>query len=199
MDSLRVVGLVVFLVPLLILGAIVAAVVVAIRRKGREEEWELEPKQLFLHLLAMVTLYISAAGLIMLIWGLAARWFPDPFLSYEYGGDSGPVRAGISMAVVAFPIFLYLASRIRKSVAGGEIRADSPLRSAFVFVNLYVVAVSVLITLMVSVNALLAGDLTPRFGVRAGGVLVVVGLLYLYYRSELEAGTPAGSTSEVPR
>ena len=40
---------------------------------------------------------------------------------------------------------------------------------------------------MVTVNAFLNGDLTPRFLVRAGGVLTIVGLVYLYYRSELEA------------
>lgn len=189
MDNLRVVGLLAVLVPLAIIGAILAAVVLAVRRRSRAGSWDLAPKQIFLHLLAMATLYISAAGVLILIWGLAEHWFPDPYLTYDYGGDSGAVRGGISMAVVAFPIFLGLALQIRRKTLSGEIPAGSGLRSGFVYANLFVVAVAVLITLMVSVNAFLNGDLTPRFAVRAGGVLLLVGLLYLYYRSELEAGS----------
>ncbi|HEX2053449.1 MAG TPA: DUF5671 domain-containing protein [Actinomycetota bacterium] len=198
MDSLRVVGFLVMLVPLAILGAVVAAVVVAVRRRSRAESWDLAPKQIFLHLLAMATLYISAAGVLILLWALAEQWFPDPYLTFDYGGDSDAVRGGISMAVVAFPIFLVLAVQIRRKTANGEIPAASALRAGFVYANLFVVAVAVLITLMVSVNAFLDGDLTPRFAVRAGGVLLLVGLLYLYYRSELEAGSVVGpSQTEV--
>lgn len=197
MDSLRVIGLLVVLVPLAVLGGIVAAIVVAVRRRG-EAGWDASPKHVFLFLLAMVTLYLSAAGVLMLIWGLAQAWFPDPALSYDYGGDSGPVRAGISMAVVSFPIFLYLAAQLRRRSRSGEVPPGSPLRAAFVYVNLFVVAVAAVITLMVSVNAFLNGDLTPRFGVRAGGVLLIAGLLYLYYRSELQLDlAAAGSKPEV--
>lgn len=189
------IGLLALLVPLAVIGGIVAAIVVAVRRRQPGEEFS--PKHLFMYLLAMVTLYLSAAGVLMLIWGLAEVWFPDPALGFDYGGDSGPVRAGISMAVVAFPIFLYLAAQVRRRSRSGEIPAGSALRSAFVYTNLFVVTLAAVITLMVSVNAFLNGDLTPRFGVRAGGVLLIAGVLYLYYRSELDSGAAGETKPEV--
>ena len=91
------------------------------------------------------------------------------------------------MAIVAFPIFIYLSLLVRRKVKSGEIEARATFRTGFLYFNLFVIAVTVLVTLMVTVNAFLNGDLTPRFLVRAGGVVAIVGLVYLYYRSELEA------------
>lgn len=175
------IGLFGLLIPLILVGVLVTVVVVSVNRSresGVESGSPLSPKDIFLHLLAAATLYISAIGVLVLIWGLAEYWFPDEFETFNSGADGGAVRGGVSMAIVAFPIFVYLSVLIRRRIKS---------RTAFVYVNLFLVTVVSLITLMVTVNALLAGDLTPRFLVRAGGVLGIVGLIYLYYRSELQA------------
>lgn len=188
-------GLFGLLIPLLVIGGIVAIVVVSINRsrlRGEDSGEPLSPKYIFLFLLSTATLYISAVGLLILIWGLAEYWFPDPYAGFDYSSDSGAVRGGISMAIVAFPIFLYLALLTRRKVRAGEIQAGSTIRTGFIYFNLFIVTVTVMITLMVVVGAFLGGDLTPRFLVRSGGVLGTVGLVYLYYRSELEA---SGTTS----
>lgn len=194
---MRVIGLLGLLIPLLVIGGIVAIVVVSINRarlRGEDGGEPLSPKYVFIYLLATATLYISAIGVLILIWGLAEYWFPDPYAGFDYNSDSGAVRGGVSMAIVAFPIFVYLGVLVRRKIASGEILATSSLRTGFIYFNLFVITVAALITLMVVVGAFLGGDLTPRFMVRAGGVLGVVGLVYLYYRSELEAGSGGSST-----
>ncbi len=184
------IGLIGLLIPLLILGGIVAVIVVVVnrsRRKSDAEETSVSPKDVFIYLLTAATLYISATGVLILIWGLAEYWFPDPYRTFRSGSDSGAVRVGVAMAIVAFPVFVYLTLLVRRKIRRGEIDPASTLRTGFIYFNLFVVAVTALITLMVTIDTFLGGDLTPRFLVRAGGVLLIAGLVYLYYRSELEA------------
>lgn len=179
------------IVPLVVIGGIVAVVVLAVSRNRREDSsHSLSPRDIFTYLLAAATLYITASGVLMLVWGLAEYWFPDPLRGFGYSPMDGGVRVGISMAVVAFPIFVYLSMLVRRWVRAGSIQPDAPLRVGFIYFNLFVVAVTTLITLIATVNSFLGGDLTPRFLVRAGGVLAVAGLVYLYYRGELGVAGP---------
>ncbi|CAN5882166.1 hypothetical protein BH23ACT12_BH23ACT12_06510 [soil metagenome] len=192
------------LMLLVLIGVVVTVVVVSVnksRESGLDHGEVIAPKDVFVHLLAAATLYISAIGVLVLIWGLAEFWFPDRYRSFDSGTDSGVVRGGLSMAIVAFPIFIYLSLMLRRRIESGELDPHAALRTGFIFVNLFVVTVASLITLMVTVNAFLAGDLTPRFLVRAGGVMGIVGLIYLYYRSELEAipGRQGGTEPEVSK
>jgi hypothetical protein len=187
---LRVLGLIGLLIPLLILGGIVAVIVVAVNRTRRKSDAEgisVSPKDVFIYLLTAATLYISATGVLILLWSLAEYWFPDPYRTFGSRSDGGAVRIGVAMAIVAFPVFVYLTLLVRRKIRSGEIDPASSLRTGFIYFNLFVVAVTALITLMVTVDAFLGGDLTTRFLVRAGGVLLIAGLVYLYYRSELEA------------
>ena len=183
-------GLIGLLIPLILIGVVATVVVVSVNRsreRGVDGGEPVSPKDVFLHLLAAATLYLSAMGVLVLIWGLAEHWFPDGYQTYSSGLDGGAVRGGVSMAIVAFPIFAYLTVLIRRRVKTEELNPLATVRSSFIYVNLFLVTVAALITLMVSVNAFLAGDLTPRFLMRAGGVLGIVGLIYLYFRSELES------------
>lgn len=194
-------GLFSLLIPLMIVGGIVAVVVVSVQR-GREKDAAqavpVSPKDVFVYLLSTVTLYISAAGVLTLIWGLAEYWFPDPFRSsFSSGLGGGGVRVGVSMAIVAFPIFIFLARLVHKKIRSGEINPGSTLRTGFIYFNLFVISVTTLVTMMVTVGTFLGGDLTPRFFVRAGGVLLIVGLVYLYYRNELDSAHSGGKQPEV--
>lgn len=195
------IGFLGLLIPLLILAGVVALVVVVVNKSRSRSEPEgtaVSPKDVFVYLLTAATLYLSALGLLILIWSLAEYWFPDPFRGFD-GTDSGGVRVGVAMAIVAFPIFVYLTLYVRKKIRSGEIESGSSLRIGFIYFNLFVVAVTALVTLMVTVEAFLGGDLTPRFLVRAGGVLLVAGLVHLYYRSELQAagGNAVAKSPEV--
>jgi hypothetical protein len=185
-------GMVAFLVQLLVLAGIVAAVVVAVNRRrsgGGSAINANTPRDVFTNLLTTISLYVSAAGAMLIISGLADYWFPD----LEYLGDpwTENARIGISMAVVAFPIFLYLTKLSRARVRSGETRPDSRLRQAFIYLSLFVASVIVLVDLMVVVHDLLSGDLTARFLMKATGLLVLAALVFRYYQLELAIGPAA--------
>jgi len=174
------------LFQLLVVVGIVAVVVMAVSRKRSGTHPPISPtapRDVFTYLLTAIALYISATGVMLIIWGLADYWFPG----FENPGDhwTDNARIGISMAVVAFPIFVYLNKVSRARIRGGETDPDSRLRQSFIYLSLFIAAVVVLVDLMVVINDLLSGDLTPRFLMKAGGLVVVAGLVFTYYRMEL--------------
>lgn len=173
------------LFQLLVVGGIVAAIVMAVSRKRSGSQVAISPtapRDVFTYLLTAISLYISAAGVMLIIWGLADYWFPGFDFSAHRTDD---VRIGISMAVVAFPIFLYLSKVSHTRLRRGETNHDSRLRQAFIYLNLFIAAVVVLVDPMVAIYDLLSGDLTARFLMKAGGLLVVAGLVFRYYQMEL--------------
>lgn len=177
---MAVLGLVSLLIPLLVLAGLVAGVVVLInKKKGSAQSGTEVARDVLVHLLATVTLYLTVVGVLLVIWSLAEVWFPQ----YPGAGgralQGGPMRVGIAMAIVAFPVFIYLNSYTRRRESTGT----PGLGAVFAYVNLFVVIVTALVDLMVVINAYLNGDLTPRFLVRAGAVLLMAALVYLYYRS----------------
>jgi hypothetical protein len=185
-ESLAVVTMFGLLIPLLIVLGIVAAIVVAVgrRRSGTSPPISpTAPRDVFTYLLTAIALYISATGVMLIVWGLADFWFPGFETSAEHWTDNA--RGGISMAVVAFPIFLYLNKVSRARLRSGETNPDSPLRQAFIYLNLFIAAVVVMVDLMVVIYDFLSGDLTPRFLMKAGRLLVIAGLVFGYYRTEL--------------
>lgn len=144
-------------------------------------------RNVFFYLLTFLTLYLSAVGLIMLTWGLGDIWFPDR-LDYFDGGRT--VRTGIAMVVVAFPAFMYLASYLRRNISPNELSERSLLRKILIYLTMFVVALTAIGDVISLIYNFLGGDLTGRFVVRAAGILLVSGLVFLYYIGDLRSKEP---------
>lgn len=151
------------------------------------------PRNVFVHLLHLVTLYVSAVGAAVLIWGLADHWFEDP--TQRLRTHSG-IRTGISMLIVAFPVFLYLSAYIGRMVKAGDMPPRSTLRRVMTYITLFVIAVTAIVDLITILYNFLGGDLTARFAVKAFGILAITALVYLYYRGELRAQKEGASWTE---
>lgn len=188
-------GLISLLVPLLLIGGIVAGVVVLVnKRKADADSGTVVVRDVLLQLLTTATLYLSVVGVLLVIWNLAEFWFPQYPDARSGVLDEGPTRAGIAMALVAFPVFVYMSMYTKKTQSPETVG----LRQTFAYINLFVVMVTVLVDLMVVINSYLSGDLTPRFFVRAAGVLLMAALVYLYYRnhSSREAHENSAGTTQ---
>lgn len=150
------------------------------------------PRNVFIYLLNFLVLYLSALGAAILVWGLADHWFRDPLESYY---SNGPIRTGIAMLVVAFPLFLYLNVYIRRSVEGGALAERSMVKKVLTYLTLFLIAITTIVDLITVIYTFLGGDLTARFAVRGFGILLIAGFVYLYYLGELrepkEAPAPA--------
>ena len=63
------------------------------------------PRDVFLHLLAIVTLYWSAITFVTLLWQYINYYLPD-VLNYYYQGTNYAIRFAVSSLVIVFPIFI---------------------------------------------------------------------------------------------
>ncbi|CAN5882216.1 hypothetical protein BH23ACT12_BH23ACT12_06520 [soil metagenome] len=143
---------------------------------------DLGPRNVFVYLLNFLTLYLSAIGAALLTWGLADHWFEDPLDTYV---GAGPIRSGIAMLVVAFPLFLYMNRLIGRSVGAGEMSERSMVKKVLTYITLFVLAITSIVDLIMIIYYFLGGDLTGRFAVRGVGILMIAGFVFMYYLSEL--------------
>jgi hypothetical protein len=142
------------------------------------------PRNVFVYLLSLLTLYLTAIGTAVLVWGLADYWFPDPIERFR---STGGIRTGISMVVVAFPAFMYLNVYMARKLRSGELPTRSMLRRVMTFVTLFIIALTAIVDLIAILYNFLGGDLTARFAVKAFGILAITGLVFLYYLGELRS------------
>lgn len=155
------------------------------------------PRNVFVYLLNFLTLYLSAFGAALLTWGLADHWFRDPLDTYV---SRGPIRSGIAMLVVAFPLFLYLNRLIDRSVETPGVTERSMLKKVLTYLTLFLIAITTIIDLITVIYFFLGGDLTARFAVRGTGILLIAGFVYFYYLSDLkEPKVPAAATPHPPQ
>ncbi|MEX0789493.1 MAG: DUF5671 domain-containing protein [Actinomycetota bacterium] len=153
------------------------------------------PRNVFVYLLNFLTLYLSAIGASLLTWGLADHWFEDPLDTY--GAGSGPIRSGIAMLLVAFPVFLYLNRLLGRSAGAGEMSEQSMVKKVLTYLTLFLIAITAIIDLIAVIYVFLGGDLTARFAVRGGGILMIAGFVYAYYLTALKGpGEPAAEVVE---
>lgn len=161
------------------------------------------PRNVFVYLLNFLALYLSALGAAILTWGLADHWFRDPLESY-YSNE--PLRTGIAMLVVAFPLFIYLNVYIRRSVDEGGLAQRAMIKRVLTYLTLFLIAITTIIDLITVIYNFLGGDLTARSAVKGFGILLIAGFVFLYYLGELrepkEPATgpaqPAPVTPEAP-
>lgn len=141
------------------------------------------PRDVFLYLLNFLSLYISAIGLAVLSWGVVDQVVDGPVQSSS--GSEGTVRIGLSMVVVAFPVFMYLTISIRKRFDSLEMSPGSLLRKILTYITLFVIAVTAVVDLISVVYVFLGGEVTTRFFLKAAIIFVMVSLVFSYHLIDL--------------
>ncbi len=148
------------------------------------------PRDVFLHLLAMVTLYWSAVSFIMLCWQYVNYFFPDA-LNYGYYDFSGSIRFAVSSLIIVFPIFLVVSWFLNRIyVKESEVR-ESKIRKWLIYLTLFVASLVIIGDLIYVINTFLGGEITPRFLLKALSILVVALVVFGYYLDDVRKNTPS--------
>lgn len=138
------------------------------------------PRDAFLYLLQLASLYLSAIAAVGIAWGLADQG------QQSFGRTpASEIRASISVALVSFPTFLLVTRVVRRKLASGDMSARGLMRRVLTYGMLFLLTVSLVIDLIVVVFLLLGGDLTSSALIKGGVTLGVAGLTFLYYLGEL--------------
>lgn len=148
------------------------------------------PKDVFLHLLAVVTLYVSVVAFIALWWQYINILFPD-LLKYQdyYGGYASYTYDGIRLAmaalIIVFPVHILISWLIGREFKLDPAKREIRVRKWLWYITLFVSAVTIIVDLIILVNNFLKGELSTQFFLKVLIVLSVAAAVFGYYLWDL--------------
>ena len=148
-----------------------------------ETQHKTSPKDVFLHLLAIVALYFSAGSFITLIFQLVNVWIPDLVAEHFYNlqGIYQAIRWSISVLVVVFPVYILTSWFLNKGYLANPSKRNLWIRKWLIYFTLFVSAIIIIGDLVFLMNNLLGGELTIRFLLKVLTVLFVASSVFSYY------------------
>lgn len=139
-------------------------------------------KEGFVYLLMFITLYISAFNFGSMIFDFINMGFPDP-LQQNY--DLSSMRFSVAALIVAFPIFLWLSTSIRRSIVKDPSKQASKVRKWLIYFTLLIAASVMICDLIGLLVRLLGGDLSLPFMLKIATILFIAGMIFAYYLWDL--------------
>lgn len=138
------------------------------------------PKDFFLHIGVIATLYVSAISLITLLFQVIETAYPDALNPYVDPYSAG-IRWAIASLVIVFPLFLLLSWLLEKDYNRNPEKRTLAIRRWLNYLTLFVAGVVIATDLIVLINSFLGGEFTTRFILKVLVVLVVAGFVFGYY------------------
>ena len=141
------------------------------------------PKDVFLHLLSIVTLYTSGIAFITLIFQYINVIFPDVLASGSYYIRSAysAIRWAISVLVVVFPAYILTSWFLEKSYQKNPEKRNLKIRRWLVYFTLFAASVIIIGDFATLIYSLLGGELTIRFVLKVLTIFAVSGAVFGYY------------------
>jgi len=146
------------------------------------------PRDLFLHLLAVVTLYWSSVSFGAILWQYINYFFPD-VLSYS-GSISEIMKFAVSSLIIVFPVFILVSWYLNKIYRREAEVRESKIRKWLIYLTLFIASIVIIVDLVTTINALLGGEVTTRFILKALTILFIAGLVFGYYLNDVRRDTP---------
>lgn len=162
-----------------------------------ELQEKVSPKDVFIHLLAIVALYASAISFLVLAFKAIGLAFPDPVDgggSYVVIAARQAIRQAIATLVVMFPLYLFVTRRLNASYVTEPMKLQLRIRKWLVHFTLFVAALVIAGDCVTLIYNFLEGELTVRFFLKVIAVLFVAGSIFWYYLADLKDLRNAKST-----
>ncbi|HLC44551.1 MAG: hypothetical protein A2722_01720 [Candidatus Doudnabacteria bacterium RIFCSPHIGHO2_01_FULL_50_11] len=154
------------------------------------------PKDVFYHLLAIVTLYVSVISFIALLFQYINVWFPDQ-LNFYYQGALDGIRWATSALLIVWPVYVLMSWLIGKEEMQVPQKRELRVRKWLLYLTLFIAAITIIVDLIRLVYNFYSGDLTIRFFLMVVVVLAVAGGVFGYYIWDLRRGV--GAVSPIPK
>ena len=142
------------------------------------------PRDVFLHLLAIITLYWSAVSFITLLFQYVNHFLPDPLMTSDY--YLGPIRFAIASLIIVFPVFVTISWFLNRIYAREPQLREMKLRKWLIYFTLFIAALVIIGDLVRVILAYLEGGITLQFILKALSVLFVACLIFGYYLNDVK-------------
>lgn len=154
------------------------------------------PRNLFLHLLMIGTLYAAVISLLVLLFQYINVAFPDA-LAAPYVAILDSIRRAESVLLVVFPVFLFLSWLLERDMAADPIKRNSRIRKWLIYFTLFLSAVTIIVDLIILIYNFLGGELRAQFFLKIATVLATAAAVFGYYFWELKR--KEGAKTPMPR
>lgn len=148
-----------------------------------EETKKPGPRDVFLQLLAIGTLYISALALGTLFFQYINIYFPDQLTDTRYGYPSyrGSLRLALASLVIVFPVYVWVSWFLSREIKAAPEKGELKTRKWLLNFTLFATAVIMIGDLVALVNRYLEGELTVRFVLKVCAILLIAASIFGYY------------------
>ncbi len=153
-------------------------------------------KDVFSHLFAIVTLYVSVVSFIILGFQYIDVTFPDA-LSFYYTGALDAIRGAMASIIVMWPAFVGISWLMQKDAKADPEKREISIRKWLMYLTLFVTAITIVIDLITLVNYFLNGEITTRFILKVLVVLATAVAVFAYYLWDLR--TDSIAKTKVPK
>ncbi len=145
------------------------------------------PKDFFLWVAATVALYVSVVSLLALWFELLDRWLGTPSFAGYVDPYSTGIRIAVASLIVIFPLYVYFMRQLHSDIRAHHEKKELWVRRWLLVASLFIAGLTLVIDLIVLINAFLGGEeLTAAFVLKILAVFVVVGGAFLYYVHEVK-------------
>ena len=147
-----------------------------------------EPKDVFLHLLAIIALYASAVAFLVMLFQYINVLIPDLLERDYYRLQSyySSIRWSISSLVVIFPVYVWAVYYLNKIYFLEPEKRNLRIRKWLLNFTIFAAALIIIGDLVTLIYNFLGGDLTMRFVLKIAAVFFVAASVFFYYFWELK-------------
>ena len=139
----------------------------------------------FLNLGVVVTLYTVVISFLNLSFDIINKLFPETLGYYSSDYYSSGVRMSIACLIIIFPLFVWLSHIVTKAMKVDPSRRETSVRRWLVYITLFLSAATIVTDLVILLNTFLEGEISTRFILKVVAVLIVGGIVFWHYLSEV--------------
>jgi hypothetical protein len=154
------------------------------------------PRDVFMHLLSTVTLYVSVVSFITLAFQYINVWFPD-VLNFYYQSILDSIRWSASALLVMFIVYVFMTWLINRDFAKNPTIKEIKIRKWLVYLTLFAASITIIIDVITLIYNFLGGELTLNFFLKILIVLFVVAAVFGYYFWDLHRGGAGGNKLKI--
>lgn len=149
------------------------------------------PKDIFLHLLSILWLYVSIVSFGVLVFQIIDIYYPD-LLDYGYANyASDALKWPLSILVVVFPLYVFFSYYVQKDVVNNPEKRELRVRKWLIYFTLSLAAIVISGDLISLIYTYLNGEITTRFILKVLTVFAIAISVFVYYIWNLREETMA--------
>ena len=157
-----------------------------------------EPKDVFIHLLAIIALYASATAFLIMLFQYINVLIPDILERgyYQFQSYYSSIRWSISSLVVIFPVYVWAGYYLNKIYFLEPEKRILRIRKWLLNFTVFAAALIIIGDLVALIYNFLGGDITSRFVLKIAAVFFVAASVFFYYFWELKSWAKISETAK---